>query len=614
MSIPKTTVDFIRSLHTDELEISCELELADDKTKLELCELRLYTMMEFIDRCDTGRRQTALDKGKADKWRYEAKKFIKSNSSLPQPPNDNLFDCETIDVNTGKTKTFWSSDILTLSIYFTRVRLFWARINRALSHFSKSFLPAYYVYAGLSGAIELIFDFIVIIHATFFAKTRNEKIENAKFKARELTTKLTTTTNARDTESLRTWKKYYEEYQNNRAWEEYKVSLLNETEREKALAEERAENERPIGWFQRLKNVFMEGNRPTRMLNAFVWVSLNLLIGILFPTALLTVMILSVGGTVIDICIDTSSASYALDCHRSLAAKLARQNISLPLQEALQPKTENTSITKVLRMFSYSCILSLAMVFIIASPPIMFAVILLSAATLLSALELINFKLPSNAKNNIDKGRAVFVLAVMLAALALTVLVFLFPPAALVFTLPLLGATTLSLTVIGAFVAAIVGSTALLRPLIFGLIDSSWTTDRLGIIYDNVLQPIGAFFKNLFVSSPSPPRSAPSKSNKPTTGQVMTSLSSLSLSVSSSSDAPKAIPEPEYAAPLEVTPPGTPPRRLRSKSYMDDDRKRDIRAVLEHGHFKAEPLSRGHKPDGPTITNPTVPHPTSTFV
>ena len=483
MTINKATADFTSSLTTDELEILAGLTLGQNKNQNAL-EWRLYCMLELVDRFDTGRNKTGLDIRKADKWRREAKMLIDEHRGLlPPPPSDDFFACETLDLETGLTKNFWSTDIFyTVFLYYTRLRLGFHRGNKILLNFSKGVPTVSYVYLGFAGIVELIVESVALALAVF-AKTRNER---------------------------------HPEYNSSAKWEEYKVSLLDPETRKAALANEKKENRQPLSKWQRFLNAWDNGTSYIRTINAAAWFVLNVICFIISGFTL-PVAILTIAGTVMDIILDTGSASYTLKNHVSLSKKLSTNDRNTHLidpslrneaQEKISPKTENASITRVLRLFNYNAILSLAMVFMLAYPPGWLAIALFGFITLVSGVELINFKLPTQGldtpekkKNLVDKIRVLVVLGIVAGALALTILAVMFPPAALAFTLPLLGASTISYGLIGASVALIVGLPGLIRAITFAAIDGKWTKERFLLIHEKVLKPIGLFFKTLFGSN-----------------------------------------------------------------------------------------------------------------
>ena len=506
MTISKAAADFVGELHSDELEIFCGLDLGKSDQALSL---RLTALFHLIDRLDTGRQSTAIDRRKADKFRGTAKTIIVENPFLQTNPDDIHF----LNPTKNKKKRFLSSDLIyTSSSYFIRIRLFLHRLlNKVLpnfSRFSEGILPTEFSLLGIFGGI---IEFIG--HAFVIGKSTATKPINQKT-GEELT-----------------------------RWQRFKISYLHPKEQETALEEEQNKQQQYQSTpGQRFLNVLRKGTRPIAMINASVWPIINTitykpiihLISAKLPalvvigaftaaTSTFIVAALNIAGTVMDIFLDTGSALYGYLKHRSLLNKLTELNkkslafnplLLKKAKTALDEKLKEVMKTKVIRLFSYNLTLSMAMVLMLAPAltPVG-ATIALGIAFAGALADLPNFF----TKSNYEKFRTLAVLGILAAAIAGAILLVTMPP--LVFTLPIIGVATLSVPFIGGCVALLVGTIGFGRVLTFA--DREWGAEKIGAIKES---PVGNFFRNLVSTKTPAPNQNLALTNPRTTSLITSAL------------------------------------------------------------------------------------------
>jgi hypothetical protein len=513
MPISKTAVDFISGLSSDELEIFCGLDLGKSDHALSL---RLTALLHMIDRLDTGKQKTAVDRLKADKLRDTASTIIKENPFL-------LSSHQYLDLlATTKRKRFFTSDwIYTFSVYLTRLRLLGTRGNRIATksaRFLNNSLGKLFSVIGIFGGLfELSGDLTVSITSAF------KKLINLKTGEQLL------------------------------RWQQFKVSFLAPHEQLDALAEERIKHEQYLKnkWprWTRFKNTFWKGNRFVRMLNALAVPVVNAtlllfplaanatfkFIFILFPataiaslTAQIVNVVLNIGITVLDIFLDGGSAFYAYYQHLSLSKKLNKVNNNQKIIDSttlnnaetnLSKKQTETLITRLLRLNSSNLTMCIAMVLIQTSitalTPLItpyIALFLLGAAFLVALTDLKHFALTSK----FEKVRSVLVLALIATAIVCTILLMTMPPLALGFTIPFFGATTLSLSLIGSALAFTVGTLGFIRAIVFR--DPNWTAEKKNIVKENFHQALSQSIKVPFATPTLQKSPAPAHAGAPAAG------------------------------------------------------------------------------------------------
>jgi hypothetical protein len=511
MSISIEAANFVSELSSDELEIFCGIDLGKDDQALSL---RLTALLTMIERLDTGSADAAVDKAKADKLRTSAKKMIDENPFLPTSAENEEFLVPT------EEKRFFTSDMIyTGSIYYTRLRLFIHRLNKVFGKFSRffkngnGFLPLSYPITGIiGGIIELFGDLFVILKSTFSSASNKKTDEQLS------------------------------------RWQQFKVSFLHAKDQATAYAQEKLKQlqQQAEKWprWRRFVNVLWKGNRIVRMINAFVWPVLNFVCFITIPamaiagtitTAYATFLIaaLTIGGTVMDIVLDTGSALYACLTHFRLLKKLNKLDgiiDALTLKKAkaeVWQKLKDLLVTKALRLFNYNAVLCIAMILMLGQLTPLVAVIWLSAAFAAALTDLANFAKGST----FEKVRTVLTLVLIAATIAASATLIMSP---FIFTLPFIGLAELSIPMIGAALALTVGSLGFARAVAFS--DASWRQEKWTIFKEKCLQPIGNFFSRILTATQPQTTLVPQSTSKQISQSLLKSRSAISRAQSTDLD------------------------------------------------------------------------------
>lgn len=482
-------VAFSQSLRTPELELLCSIDftkpslsnefaLKNKEDQLKAWAWQYESQLELIRRLELGLSNTAVDKPKAHKFRLKALGLAKQITAL-----DNQLELARLQSGEKRTRVKARDSYLLKTSYDgigsteisqaatgtkTPARLGLSRANRATKEINilrfgsdnqraVGFMPSWYPYLGLENAIEFIIDIIIIIKTLWTGKASVELDENIK---------------------------------NN----------LSVGEKRRLANDNKAAGE--ISWGNRLIELLWKDSRPSRMANAILWVTINV---IALPVQLVATVIGSIftfAGTVIDVFIDAASSLYDFWNHHSLINKLetsfchSKDPVFKYTSAELQVKREESFITRFVRTINYDVILCSAMGLMTFAPTAWIGAAILLGLTAMAHLNFTaTMSLESNRNNDFDKKIAPLLVGILLTATILTALI------------PLAG-LPLSVPLIGAGLAFTVGLTGFARKIFRGW---PWVTEKcdeikgkIQITYSNIKETIKEKISGLFTKQDVP--------------------------------------------------------------------------------------------------------------
>lgn len=255
------------------------------------------------------------------------------------------------------------------------------------------------------------------------------------------------------------------------------------------------EEEKKLSWWARFKAVMSKDNRKTRMINAALWFSINLICFILpfvaasifgFPVPLV-VAALTFAGIVGDIFVDVDNGWRGVKPKHTLLKKMDEATELNPqdrsyVKSHLTYKRQETAVKHLGRLINVNLIMTMASFLILFPPTAIVGIALLGVGLATTTVEFAaNCTLKNNKDNTFDKIR----LGIIIGILAAGLLLLAFPPAGLALTLPM----------IGAGIVLAVGLTSLARRIYYA--DKQWLVGKIKLA--------GKKIKTFFTGEPDEP-------------------------------------------------------------------------------------------------------------